>query len=128
MSDLKVEAVTAVDAEKSIDIPTKAENTNEEAGTEVNSEKNEEAKDIEANGTNNKEEDFKSKDAKYEKKNDRKRGARENGNSKYPRKFDDFRNSKKNSKYDPSILPETNDAAVIRNQVCRTSPLRFLNH
>ena len=31
---------------------------------------------------------------------------------------EDATDRKKNSKYDPSILPETDDAQLIRNQVC----------
>jgi lupus La protein len=31
---------------------------------------------------------------------------------------EDLKDRRKNSKYDPSILPETDDAQLIRNQVC----------
>jgi lupus La protein len=112
MSDPKTEAVGAANT------PTKDEVVKDEEGAVPAVEKVEdvkvESKDTEANGTSNtKEED--SKDEKIDRK-DRERKY-SNGVLKTSAKIDE-ENYKNNSKYDPSILPETDDAQAIRNQVC----------
>lgn len=108
MSDVKDEQ--AVKAEPSIDTPAHAEVTKEEAVTE---EVKAEPKDVEMNGTSEtKEEAVKTEKSKSpevkDEKDDRKEGR---NNYKKPYKHEN------NSKYDPSVLPETSDGAAIRKQV-----------
>jgi lupus La protein len=124
MSDLKVEAVEAVEAPTKVITSTKDETIKEDVGPVIASEKVEDVKDepkgTENNGSSNiKEEDVKNE--KFEEKD----GVRtyNNGILKTSRKADDSGDFKNNSKYDPSVLPETDNAQEIRNQVCsnRTS-------
>lgn len=109
MSDRTVEAAAATNTSP----PTKGEILNKENTAVPTVEKDEsveiEPKDTETNGTSNINED----DVKDEKTVERKY---ENGVLKTSRKIDET-NYKNNSKYDPSILPETDDAQAIRNQV-----------
>ena len=121
MSDSKTEPVDATNT------PVKDEVVKEEeaAPTVDKAEDTKvEPKDTEANEPlNTKEED--GKDEKSD------RGDRErkysNGVLKTSARTDET-NYKNNSKYDPSILPETSDAQEIRNQVCSNKFFRGLSY
>lgn len=117
MSDVKVEAVEAVEAENNV-AQTNNDSVKQEAAAEVIPEKVEDVKTEDVKQTETKDEDVKKEDSKDEKKGDHK-GPRyyDNGVLKTSRRIDekDFKN---NSRYDPSVLPETSDAGEIRRQVC----------
>jgi lupus La protein len=112
MSDPKLEAV---EAETNITPPTgdaavKAEIDAAPAPKKVEEVKAE-SKDTEMNGG------VKEEDVKGEEKDEKKVRTYDNGILKTTRRADESGDFKKNSKYDPSILPETDDGAEIRKQV-----------